>query len=130
MIVDTSVWLAILFQETGHLLFSDKLRVSPIVRVAAPSYLEASISAVNRLGASSLTDLDLLLSLTRAEIIPFGSSAAQIARSAFLKYGKGQGHRAQLNFGDCMVYGMCKSEAMPLLFKGDDFIHTDVERAI
>ncbi len=130
MIVDTSVWLAILFQENDHELFSEKLKISPIVKVTAPSFLEATISSVNRLGKSSINGLNRLFELTNAEVVPFGPEAARLAAKAFLRYGKGQGHPAQLNFGDCMVYAACKVEVMPLLFKGDDFTHTDIERAM
>jgi ribonuclease VapC len=130
MIVDTSVWLAVLFQENDNELFSEKLKISPIVKVTAPSFLEATISSVNRLGKSGVIGLNGLFELTHAEIIPFGPEAARLAAKAFLQYGKGQGHPAQLNFGDCMVYAASKVEAMPLLFKGNDFTHTDVERAL
>ena len=61
---------------------------------------------------------------------PFGPEAAAVAVQAFLSCGKGCGHPAQLNFGDCISYAMSKTEAMPLLFKGDDFGHTDVERVL
>jgi ribonuclease VapC len=50
--------------------------------------------------------------------------------SVTLSFGKGRGNPAQLNFGDCISYAMSKTEAMPLLFKGDDFAHTDVEQVL
>jgi ribonuclease VapC len=55
---------------------------------------------------------------------------ARIAREAYRDFGKGSGHPAQLNFGDCFAYALAKDKAEPLLFKGDDFARTDVRRAI
>jgi ribonuclease VapC len=54
---------------------------------------------------------------------------AHIARAAYRDFGKGSGHPARLNFGDCFAYALAKATDEPLLFKGDDFIHTDVEPA-
>ena len=62
-------------------------------------------------------------------IVPFDGNLLAIARTAFLKYGKGR-HPASLNFGDCMAYALAKSMRLPLLFKGDDFALTDIERAL
>jgi ribonuclease VapC len=52
-----------------------------------------------------------------------------VGHSAYRIYGHGSGHRARLNFGDCFAYALAKSTGEPLLFKGDDFIHTDIEPA-
>jgi ribonuclease VapC len=60
---------------------------------------------------------------------PFTEEQAQIARQAYRDYGKGSGHRAQLNFGDCFSYALARVKREPLLFKGDDFVHTDVRSA-
>jgi len=60
--------------------------------------------------------------------IPFAADHAAVAREAFLRYGKGR-HPAALNFGDCIAYATARLEAMPLLFKGDDFRLTDIEAA-
>ncbi len=50
----------------------------------------------------------------------------RIARGAYRDFGKGSGHPAQLNFGDCFAYALAKETGEPLLFKGNDFIHTDI----
>jgi ribonuclease VapC len=55
---------------------------------------------------------------------------ARIAREAYRDFGKGSGHKAGLNFGDCFAYALAKSAGEPLLFKGDDFVHTDVTPAL
>lgn len=75
-------------------------------------------------------NVDALLRASNIGIMEFSASSASVAVEAFLKYGKRRGHPAQLNFGDCISYAVSRSEAMPLLFKGDDFRHTDVDCAI
>ena len=54
---------------------------------------------------------------------------AVLARAAYRDFGKGSGHPAQLNLGDCFAYALAKALREPLLFKGDDFHHTDVTTA-
>ena len=71
--------------------------------------------------------LDDFLSTASIETIPFTTDHAAVARQAFLRYGKGR-HPAALNFGDCIAYATARLEAMPLLFKGDDFRLTDMKR--
>jgi ribonuclease VapC len=55
---------------------------------------------------------------------------ARIGREAYRDFGKGSGHPAQLNFGDCFAYALAKVTGEPLLFKGSDFVHTDVTPAV
>lgn len=63
-------------------------------------------------------------------VVPFEPGHAEIARLAFRTYGKGSQHPARLNYGDCMAYALAKATGRPLLFKGDDFPHTDVTPAL
>jgi ribonuclease VapC len=74
--------------------------------------------------------LEELIESLDIKVKDFGIEHVEVAKIAFVKYGKGQGHKAQLNFSDCMSYAMSKVEGMPLLFKGDDFRHTDVAAAL
>jgi len=62
-------------------------------------------------------------------IEPVTVEQARIARQAYRDFGRGSGHRANLNFGDCFAYALARVKREPLLFKGDDFTHTDVRRA-
>ncbi len=79
-------------------------------------------------GAEALQRFDRFLVDFDIDIVPFTKDHAQHARAARLLYGKP--HKAELNFGDCMVYGVAKHEREPLLFKGNDFSHTDIEPAL
>jgi ribonuclease VapC len=63
-------------------------------------------------------------------IEPVTAEQARIAREAYRDFGKGSGHPAQLNFGDVFSYALAKDTGEKLLFKGNDFIHTDVEPAL
>ncbi len=60
-------------------------------------------------------------------MVPFDEPQARVAADAFQRYGKGQGHSAQLNMGDCAVYALAKMTNEPILFVGDDFSHTDLD---
>lgn len=72
--------------------------------------------------------LDDFLAEASIEIVPFDAAQAKLAREAFLSFGKGR-HKAALNLGDCASYALSKSRGVPLLFKGGDFIHTDLPAA-
>jgi ribonuclease VapC len=80
----------------------------------------------SRFGASGVRDLDQFIARAGIEITAIDMEQGQIARSAFSRFGKGQ-HRACLNFGDCFAYAAAMAFGEPLLCKGNDFIHTDVQ---
>ena len=73
--------------------------------------------------------LDELLGDAEISVVPFDAAQARIAREAHARFGKGSGSKAGLNFGDCVTYALAKVTGEPLLFKGDDFAHTDVTPA-
>ena len=128
MIVDTSVLIAILLAEEGFENYLRVLQQAPLKRIAAPTLLEATMVILGRKGEQGPELLDDLLRTAQIETTTFTPDHATVARQAFLRYGKGR-HAAGLNFGDCISYATAKLEAMPLLFKGDDFRQTDIEAA-
>lgn len=69
------------------------------------------------------------MTATEIDVVSFDRDQAEFARMAFRRFGKGR-HRAGLNLGDCFSYALAKSLATPLLYKGEDFIHTDLAPAI
>jgi ribonuclease VapC len=129
-IIDPSVLIAILLNEPKSDNFANYLSTKSKCLIASPTYLETCILASFHIGNSSVQEIQNLMRQTRIEIADFSVTAAQPAVMAFKKYGKGQGHQAQLNFGDCISYAMSKTEFMPLLFNGDDFRLTNVECAL
>jgi ribonuclease VapC len=93
--------------------------------VSAVSYMEASMVLISKRGEGIESILDTMLAEGEIAIVPVSVMQAQIARKAFLDFGKGR-HPAGLNFGDCFSYALAKQRGEPLLFKGNDFSQTDV----
>ncbi len=94
------------------------------LRMSAVSIAEAGIVLdARRPGA-----FDSFLHSLDVDVVAVDAEHAQLARDAYLRFGKGSGHPAQLNFGDCLAYAAAMACSEPLLFKGADFTHTDVTR--
>lgn len=70
--------------------------------------------------------LNRFLDLENVHVVGVGPEHRELATQAVLRYGRGSGHPAQLNFGDCLVYAVARLRDLPLLFVGDDFRLTDV----
>jgi ribonuclease VapC len=130
LIVDTSAFVAILLEEPGWERLRDALNREPPPRMAAPTLLELRTVVAGRRNDTLLTGLDALLNRFRIEIVPFTDDHAAIAYDAYLRYGKGFHSRARLNLGDCFSYAIAKATGEPLLFVGDDFMHTDIVPAL
>lgn len=129
MIVDTSAIVAILRGEPERDQFIRAVSAQRPTRISAASYFEAGIQIDKKEDPVRGHLLDSFIVRARMEIVPVSVEQARIARQAYREYGKGSGHRAQLNFGDCFSYALAKEADEPLLFKGDDFIHTDIRDA-
>lgn len=129
MILDSSAIIAILFGEEEAARFAASMNNADELVMAAPSFLETALVSEGRVGAEMGRRLDELLKASGAQIIPFTAEHAALARDAWRRYGKGR-HPAALNLGDCFAYALAKSRNQPLLFKGDDFAHTDVKAAL
>ena len=129
MIIDTSAIVAILRQEPEARRFAEAIEAAPVRRVSATTYVE--IGAVIDGGRDPVASrlVDELLATAGIIIEPVTAAQARIAREAYRDFGKGSGHAAGLNFGDCFAYALAKATGEPLLFKGDDFSHTDVAAA-
>lgn len=130
MIIDSSVFIAILKREFGYEKYLDRAVSSAVVYVPSCVFVETSLVILGQTIDHGLRLFEDLMVIMGAEIMPFTASHARSAQHAAIKYGKGQGHPAQLNFGDCMVYAVAKAENMPLLYVGDDFEKTDIESAL
>jgi ribonuclease VapC len=126
LVIDTSVFVAILFQEPDAESWSRAIRTGRQRVMAAGTYLECAIVGGRRLGGRD--DLDEWLLRESIAVIPVDHALARRAADAFARYGKGR-HPAGLNFGDCFAYALAASLGAPLLFKGEDFARTDVARA-
>ena len=129
IVVDSSALIAILRDEPERRRFIDAIVDHGGPRVSAATYLEAAMVLELRWGERAGRELDTLIEDIGAGVVPFDRAQAAVARDAFRRYGKGV-HSAALNFGDCFVYALAKTLGAPLLFKGEDFALTDVERAL
>jgi ribonuclease VapC len=126
MIIDTSALIAILNGEPEAAGFAKLIARSEFARISAVSYVEAG-AVLDRAGRpAAARGLDRLLQLAAIDTEPVTAQQAHIARTAYRDFGKGSGHPANLNFGDCFSYALATDAGEPLLFKGDDFGHTDV----
>ena len=127
MVLDTSALLAILMAEPEAEGFAVAIEHDPIRLVSAGSMLETAIVAESRWRDAGGRELDLLLFKTGITVISADAEQVEIARQAFRLFGKSR-HPAGLNFGDCFAYALSRVSGQPLLFKGDDFAQTDVDR--
>lgn len=126
MVIDSSVLLAILFDEPERTEFIDRIDTDGIRLMSAVSQVETSLVVLGRKGPAGLPELSAFLEIGGIEIVPFDAHQAQLAVMAYQVYGKGRGHKARLNFGDCCAYALARASGEPLLFKGHDFGHTDI----
>jgi len=122
IVVDTSIILAILQAEPEAYEFTKLLSEEDFVYLPSSVLVEAGILSINR---SLFNDFQELMGVLIPEIVPLDETIAHLASEAHRVYGKGR-HKANLNFGDCIVYATAKYLKMPLLFKGNDFSHTDI----
>ncbi len=126
MVIDTSALLAILQDEPERRVFNEAIEAADRRLVSAATYVECSMILESRHGAEAVRDLDHFIARAQITIAPVDTEQARLARDAFRKYGKGR-HRAGLNHGDCFSYALSRALDEPLLFKGNDFPHTDIE---
>lgn len=130
MVVDTSAILAIVLDEPDAARFAEAFEEATAPVISAATRIELDIVIIHKLGAEALDDLAALVETAGIETEPVTAEQSRLAREAYLRFGKGRGHPAQLNFGDCFSYALARELEQPLLFKGDDFSKTDIQPAI
>ncbi|MFZ3341149.1 MAG: type II toxin-antitoxin system VapC family toxin [Terriglobales bacterium] len=129
MIIDTSAVIAILNNEPEAADFAEAIEQALDRRISAVNYVEAAAVIDKDRDPVASRRFDELLREANVVIEPVSENQARIARAAYRDFGKGSGHPARLNFGDCFAYALAKAKGEPLLFKGNDFGRTDVRRA-
>jgi ribonuclease VapC len=125
MVIDTSALVAMLSDEPEAEQFEAAVEADHVRMMSTASYLETAIVIESRFGEPGGRELDLWLHRAAVDLVAVHPEQADTARVAYRKYGKGR-HRAALNYGDCFSYALAKISGQPLLFKGDDFPHTDI----
>jgi len=127
--LDSSAVLAIVHGEAESEIFARLISENDCL-IGAPTSLEAYLVTRARGDAAHMADLQRLCALPNVTTIAFSPAHLEAARTAFDRFGKGRGHPAQLNYGDCLAYAIARVAAAPLLFKGEDFCRTDIEPAV
>ena len=123
--IDTSAIVAILMREPEADAFL-RLILSEHAIVGTPTLIETCIILEQKLPGQARRAVDRFLDESLINVVAFDEAMFEAGADAFLRYGKGRGHPAQLNFGDCFSYAVARTCAVPLLFKGRDFVHTDL----
>lgn len=127
MVIDTSAIVAIALNEPEAANFEEQIADDPVRLISAATVLEATIVLETRLGDAGGREFDLWLLKVGAEVVPVDAEQTDAARRAWRRYGKGR-HAAALNYGDCFSYALALTRGEPLLFKGEDFKKTDINR--
>jgi len=130
VIIDTSALIAILRAEDDAAAMAYAIEEAAVRRISAANYLETAVVIDSSRDPIASRRFDELVEAADLSVEPVTREQARIAREAYRDFGKGSGHKAGLNFGDCFAYALAKSAGEPLLFKGDDFVHTDVTSAL
>ena len=129
MVVDTSALVAILLREPDAERFAVALEEARVRLLSAVTRVELTFVIEGRKGEAGRADLERLLNDGEFEVAAVTPQQAMIAITAFRTYGKGR-HPAGLNIGDCFSYALARATGHPLLFKGNDFKHTDIQPAL
>lgn len=127
--VDTSALIAIANAEPEADAFAEVIGRTPSL-VSTATLLEAHSVSMRWGDAADSNRLQAVLQALELTVVPFDAVQLETARIAYSQYGRGRSHRAELNLGDCFSYALAKTRRLPLLFKGNDFIHTDIEPAL
>jgi ribonuclease VapC len=130
MIIDASAIVAILRNEPQAGSCANAIAGTTSRRVSAVNYVEAAVVIDGSRDPVASRRFDDLFREAQLVVEPVTESQARIAREAYRDFGKGSGHPAGLNFGDCFAYALAKATGEPILFKGDDFRRTDLTSAL
>lgn len=125
MVIDTSALVALLGREPEAERLAKAIQDDPVRLISAVSHFEAALVIESRHGPKGGAEFDRLVARADLEVVSVTPEQSALARQAWRRYGKGR-HRAGLNFGDCFSYALAQQAGEPLLFKGEDFLRTDV----
>lgn len=128
MIVDTSAIMAIVLEEPERDAMLRKIVTAGTRRISAGTWMELA-TVITRRHPEKAHLVDTLLRSIRLATEDVTLEQAKLGRDGYRTYGRGTRHEARLTFGDCFSYALAKATGEPLLFKGDDFAHTDITAA-
>jgi ribonuclease VapC len=131
--VDSSALVVILLAEPDADRFGERLVQEASAVLSVANYVETGQVLAQRKPDSidaTLADFHAFLQTNLIVLASVDEAQARLALAARIKYGRGFGHPARLNYSDCFAYALAKSRGLPLLYKGDDFTHTDIVSAL
>ena len=129
MFVDASAIVGILTRQAEADALADVLEGARSPITSPIAVFEAALGICRKRHASvgeAEADVREFLELAGIRAVPITEREAATALAAFSRYGKGRGHPAQLNLGDCFAYAIAKNHRTALLFEGEDFDKTDI----
>ena len=130
MIVDSSALVALLRAEPDAARYAQALAIAAHAGLSAANFVETAAVIDGSRDPVASRRFDDLLRVAHIRIEPVTEAQARLAREAYRDFGKGSGHPAQLNFGDCFAYALARDANEPLLYKGTDFAATDILSAL
>jgi ribonuclease VapC len=129
MFVDSSAIVAVLTAEEDADRLADRIEAADAPVTSAIAIFEAALGICRKRYATveeARDDVRAFLEAAGIEVVSIAGAEAEAALLAFSRYGKGRGHPAQLNMGDCFAYAVARTRDLPLLYKGNDFSQTDI----
>jgi ribonuclease VapC len=129
VVLDSSAIVAIFKEEEGFQILKQKINEAASIEIGAPTMVETVNVLASLTGQDQRAFVEAYLKRIGAKIVAFDETHYLIASEAFLQYGRGFNSKAKLNFGDCFSYAVAKASQQPLLFVGNDFLHTDIPAA-
>jgi ribonuclease VapC len=130
VIVDTSAIVAIVQAEPEAAAYEHLIAIAPVARISAATLVELGVVVDSLRNPVAVGVLDRLLKDIRVRVEPLTERQADLAREAHRRFGRYSGHAARLNMGDCFSYALARDLDEPLLFKGSDFLLTDIELVV
>jgi ribonuclease VapC len=130
MILDASAVIAILRQEKGAKDFASVIENDPVRLISAVNYVEAAVVVDGERNPLASQRFDDLMRIAGIEIVPVTEAQAKIARQAYRDFGRGSGHPAMLNFGDCFAFALAAESGEPILYQGEEFAKAGIRRAV
>lgn len=129
MIVDSSAVVAIVYGEPDGPAYASAVAAAWQPKMSAANWFESALVVDSARDAVASRRFDEVVETLGIEVVPVTVEQARIARAAYRDFGRGSGSQARLNFGDCFAYALASELREPLLFKGNDFTHTDLTAA-
>jgi ribonuclease VapC len=129
VIVDSSALLAVILGEPDEPALLSTMIDAPRLSMSVANWFEAAMVIDARKNPKAIARFDDVIRELDIELVPVSIAQAHRCRTAFNHYGRGN-HPARLNYGDCFAYALAKESGEPLLFKGEDFVQTDIEPAL